>query len=180
MAPTEIHLNRRGINSIEAPLEAQVPAGKSLDLALVNHGHPLHLAVSAVNAARFTPFMHQNLFVQGEGALSIPVKGDAPPGTFDLEVMTGYGMRKVVLHVTVTTAVVQKPPEEKASPPVPARSPLALHRAAPVLLALGILLYAAWWILTPPDPMGVLLNVLSFLVLLAAAILAWLRPLSSS
>jgi len=179
MAPTEIHLNRKGINSLEAPPVAEVPAGKSLDLALVNHGHPLHLSVSASNATRFTPFMQQNLFVQGEGSLSIPVKGDAPMGTFDLELMTGYGMRKVVLPVMVTPAVPLKAPEEKAPPPAPVRSPLALHRAAPFLLAAGVLLYAAWWILAIPDPLSVLLNVLSFLALLLAAILAWRRPPSS-
>ena len=180
MAPTEIHLNRRGINSIEAPLAAEVPAGKSLDLALVNHGHPLHLSVSASNAVRFTPFMHQNLFVHGEGSLSIPVNGDAPPGTFDLEVMTGYGMRKVVLQVTVTPAAVRKAPEEKVLPPAPVRSPLALHRAAPPLVAAGVLLYAAWWILEQPIlEQPILLSILSFLALLSAAILAWLRPPSS-
>ncbi|MDD1660688.1 MAG: hypothetical protein LUQ62_05735 [Methanomicrobiales archaeon] len=175
MASTEIHLNRRGINSIEAPPAAEVPAGKSLVLVLVNHGHPLHLSVSASNAARFTPFMQQNLFVQGEGSLSIPVKGDAPAGTFDLEVMTGYGMRKVVLQVTVIPAALVKAPEEKAPPPAPVRSPLALHRAAPPLLAAGVLLYAAWWILKKPET----LSVLSFLALLSAAILAWRRPPSS-
>jgi hypothetical protein len=179
MAPTEIHLNRRGINSIEAPLAAEVMAGKSLDLALINHGHPLHLSVSASNAARFTPFMQQNLFVQGEGSLSIPVKGDAPAGTFDLEVMTGYGMRKAVLQVTVCPVTDRKPPEEKAPPPAPVRSPLALHRAVLPLLALGVLLYAAWWILQKPDILSDILSVLSFLALLSAAILAWLRPPSS-
>jgi len=180
MAPTEIHLNRRGINSIEAPLAAEVPAGKTLDLALVNHGHPLHLSVSAANAARFTTFMQQNLFVQGEGSLSIPVKGDAPPGTFDLEVITGYGMRKVVLRVTVTPAAARKVVEEKPLPQPPVRSHFPLHRAAPVLIAAGVLLYAAWWILAQPViEQPVLFSVLSFLALLSAAILAWLRPPSS-
>jgi hypothetical protein len=180
MAPTEIHLNRRGINSIEAPLAAEVTAGKSLDLALVNHGHPLHLSVSAANAARFTTFMQQNLFVQGTGSLSIPLKADAPPGTFDLEVMTGYGMRKAVLQVTVTPPPMRAAPEVKAPVAEPARSPILLRWAVPVLVAAGILLYAAWWILAQPVPdQTVLPSVLSFLAILSAAILAWLRPPSS-
>jgi hypothetical protein len=89
--------------------------------------------------------------------------------------MTGYGMRKVVLQVTVTPAALPKAPEEKTLSPVPVRSPLALHRAALPLLAAGVVLYAASWILAKPDP----LSVLSFLALLAAAILAWRRPPSS-
>jgi hypothetical protein len=175
MAPTEIHLNRRGINSIEAPSAAEVMSGKSLELRLVNHGHPLHLSLSVSNASRFTPFMHQNIFVQGEGSLSVPVKVDAPEGVFDLEVVTGYGMRKVVLSVTVTPDAPLKVPEAKALPPAPVRSPRSLHRAAPPLLAAGVLLYAAWWILEKPDS----LSLLSFLALLSAAILAWRRPPSS-
>jgi len=181
VAPTEIHLNRRGINSIEAPLDAEVAAGKSLDLALINHGHPLHLSVSAVNAGRYTPFMQQNLFVQGQGSLSIPVKGDAPFGTFDLEVITGYGMRKAVLSVSVISAPVEKAPEVKAPAAESGRKPLPIRLAVPVLLALGVILYAAWWILVqPPLDQAVLFSILSFLALVSAAILAWLRPPSSS
>ncbi|MBS1194586.1 MAG: hypothetical protein H6R29_518, partial [Methanomicrobia archaeon] len=62
----------------------------------------------------------------------------------------------------------------------PVRSHFPLHRAAPVLIAAGVLLYAAWWILTQPAiEQPVLFSVLSFLALLSAAILAWLRPPSS-
>jgi hypothetical protein len=175
MAPTEIHLNRRGINSIEAPSAVEVPAGTSLELALVNHGHPLRLSLSASNASRFTPFMHQNIFVQGKGSLAIPVKGDAPAGSFDLDLVTGYGMRKVVLLVTVTPDAPLKAPEARTPPPAPVRRSFGLHRAAPPLLAVGVLLYAAWWILEKPDS----LSLLSFLALLSAAILAWRRPPSS-
>jgi len=176
MAPTEIHLNRRGINSIEAPLAAEVPAGKSLDLVLVNHGHPLHLSVAAANAARFTTFMQQNLFVQGEGSLSIPVKGMPRP----VPLTWSHHRLRDAEGGPSGNGHPRCCPEGRggeASSAATVRSHFPLHRAAPVLIAAGVLLYAAWWILAQPViEQPVLFSDALLPALLSAAILAWLRP----
>ena len=175
MAQPEIHLNRKGINSIETPPSADVQPGTDLEILLVNEGHPLHVSFTAINASRFTPFLHQNLFVQGEEILEIPVKRDAPQGSFDLEVVTGYGRTKATFRVTVVPAPPPQTLEPMAAPPPPVWKVPDLRRAAPFLIAGGVLVYIAWWIAGKPD----LLSLLAVLALLAGALLAWRQPPSS-
>jgi hypothetical protein len=165
MAGCEIHLNRRGINTIELPAQAMVEAGKSLVLSFNNHGHPLHVSLSAMNPARFTSFTHENLFIQGETEFPIPIFEDAEEGTFRLEVVTGYGRTRAEMQVIVTRPVPELPAateEEK-----PARMQIPWLKVGPI--ALGIVLYGASFL----PGMG-LLRDLAFFVLLAALLLPWL------
>mgnify|MGYP006267713689 CR=1 FL=1 len=166
MAACEIHLNRRTINSIELPAQAQVEAGKSLLLSFNNHGHPLHVSLSAKNSAGFTPFLHENLFVQGETEYEIPILPDAKDGAFSLEVVTGYGRTVCEMRV-----LVRKPVPEKVEAKVeakPATIQIPWMRAGPI--ALGLILYAASF------QRGLeILRDLAFFVLLAALLLTWLQ-----
>jgi len=166
MAACEIHLNKRGINSVELPAQAQAEAGKGLVLSFNNHGHPLHVSLAAVNATKFTPFTHENLFVQGQTEFEIPVFEDAKEGAFTVEVVTGYGRTKGEMRVIVRKPVPEVVEKVEQKEPEKARVPWLL--AGPV--ALGLILYAASFF---PD-MGILKD-LAFLVLLAGLLLPWLQ-----
>jgi hypothetical protein len=166
MAACEIHLNRKAINSIELPAQAQAEAGKNLVLSFNNHGHPLHVSLSAMNPARFTSFTHENLFIQGETEFEIPIFEDAEEGVFTLEVVTGYGRTRGELKVLVRKPLpepVEAKPEEK-----PAGVKVPWLRAGPV--ALGLILYAVSFL----PGLGILKD-LAFLVLLAALVIPWLH-----
>jgi len=166
MAACEIHLNRKAINSIELPAQAQAEAGKSLVLSFNNHGHPLHVSLSAMNPARFTSFTHENLFVQGETEFEIPIFGDAEEGAFTLEVVTGYGRTRGEMKV-----LVRKPLPEKAEEKVeekPAGIQLPWLRIGPVLL--GLVFYGGSFI-----PGLSVLKDLAFFVLLAGLLIPWLQ-----
>jgi hypothetical protein len=166
MVACEIHLNRRGINSVELPAQAQVEAGKSLVLSFNNHGHPLHVSISAKNSAGFTSFTHENLFVQGETEYEIPVSGEARDGAFSLEVVTGYGRTRAEMKV-----LVQRPPPQKVEEKVeqkPAGVRVPWMKIGPP--ALGLVLYGA----SLASGIGVLKD-LAFLVLLAGLLIPWLQ-----
>lgn len=168
MADCEIHLNKRGINSIELPAQAQAEAGKSLVLSFNNHGHPLHVSLSAVNAARFTPFVHENLFVQGQTEFQIPILEDAKEGAFSLEVVTGYGRTSCEMKVLVRRPLPEKVEEKVVEKPAGLRIPWM--KAGPI--ALGLILYGASLVSGPA--LGILKD-LAFLVLLAGLLIPWLQ-----
>jgi hypothetical protein len=166
MVACEIHLNKRGINSVELPAQVQVEAGKNLVLSFNNHGHPLHVSLSAVNAVKFTSFVHENLFVQGQTEYEIPVFEDAKDGAFSLEVVTGYGRTKAEMKV-----LVQRPPPakvEEKKEEKPAGMQLPWNLVGPV--ALGLILYAMSFL---PD-LGILKD-LAFFILLAGLLIPWLQ-----
>ncbi len=166
MGAYEIHLNRKAINSIELPAQVQAEAGKPLSLSFNNHGHPLHVSLSALNPARFTSFTHENLFVQGETGFEIPIFDDAEEGMFSLEVVTGYGRTKAEMKVIVRKPLPEMTPAKEEE--VPARMQVPWKRVAPVIL--GLVLYGASFL----PGLGVLKD-LAFLVLLAALLLPWLQ-----
>jgi len=166
MAACEIHLNRKAINSIELPAQVMAEAGKDLVLSFNNHGHPLHVSLSAMNPARFTSFTHENLFVQGETEFAIPIFGDAEEGAFVLEVVTGYGRTKGEMQIIVRKPLPEPQPEQPEEKPAGIQVPW--QKAGPILL--GILLYGASFL----PGLGILKD-LAFLVLLAALILPWLQ-----
>ncbi len=166
MGACEIHLNRKAINSIELPAQVQAEAGKSLVLSFNNHGHPLHVSLSAMNPARFTSFTHENLFIQGQTEYEIPIFEDAAEGAFSIEVVTGYGRTKCEMKV-----IVRKPlPEhvEKKWEKKPEGLKVPWPRVVPV--AAGLLLYAASFL-----PGLGLLKDLAFFVLLGGLLIPWLQ-----
>ncbi len=166
MGAFEIHLNRKAINSIELPAQVQAEAGKSLVLSFNNHGHPLHVSLSAMNPARFTSFTHENLFIQGQTEYEIPIFEDAEEGAFSIEVVTGYGRTKCEMRVFVRKPLPQQ--VEKKEEKEPERVKVPWPRVAPI--AAGLLLYAASLI----SGIGILKD-LAFFALLAGLLVPWLQ-----
>lgn len=170
----EVHLNQKTINSIDAPKQMEVDAGTDLDIRLINHGHPVHVTLSATNAQPFTGFIHENLFIDDELEYKIPIKKDAIAGFFDMEIITGYGTKKTKLRILVRQAsgekVVRKEEPVSASPAAP--SALKIPQP-PILLAVaGLVMYLVWFVADPSNPV---LNLLAFLALLAAFVIVWYR-----
>ncbi|BBL67037.1 DUF7524 family protein [Methanoculleus chikugoensis] len=173
---TEIHLNRRGINSIEVPDEVEATPGSDLVLWIVNHGSPLHITLASSNSSAFTGFFHENLYVNGPEEFAIPIRENVYPGTFNIEVIAGYGAKKAEFRVVVRdrAAPEPEPAETLETPAVPARS-LRWRSSAPALLltAAALVLYGLWLVYRVD-----LLNAAAFAALLLGVILAWLRQRS--
>jgi len=171
MVHTEIHINRRGINSIEAPSQVEISAGESLVLDIVNHGPPIHLTLSSDNSAPFTEFFHENLYLGERQEYRIPVYENAFEGSFELAVITGYGMHRGTIRVQVNRFVKKKEPVPEA-PPVEIPSPEP-PRSFPVLIVLLLLaagiVYGAW-LVERVD----IFNYAAFAALSSAVLAAWL------
>jgi hypothetical protein len=168
MEPFEIHLNRKGINAIELPAQVTAEAGKNLVLVFNNHGHPLHVSLKALNSARFTPFSHENLFIQGQTQYEIPISGDAGDGAFTLEVVTGYGRTKADMRVLVRKPIPEMPAAAKEEEKPAVRREVPWLKIVPIVL--GLILYGASFL----EGMELLKDV-AFFVLLAGLLLAWLQ-----
>jgi len=166
MGAYEINLNRKAINSIELPAQVQAEAGKPLSLSFNNHGHPLHVSLSAMNPARFTSFTHENIFIQGETRFEIPIFEDAEEGAFSLEVVTGYGRTKGEMKVIVRKPLPEKVEVKEEKEPERIRVPWA--RVVPI--AAGLFLYVAS-LISGIEP----LKDLAFFVLLAGLLVPWLQ-----
>lgn len=164
----DISLNRTGPNTMELPgVPVIAVAGSPLILEFTNYGKALHLTVSSANIAEYSGFSHENLFIEYRENLTIPIRPEAPTGEFTLDIITGYGSRKESFRVTV---------QDAASLPVGEPGPgyytglrsLRITRG-PILIGIGILLYAAWFFFLRSD----LLSACAFLALLAGALYPW-------
>ena len=95
----EIYLNRSGINSIDLPRgKITAECGDRLVLKFMNRGAPIHITISSSNASMYTDFFHENLYVVDESVLTIPIRKDSDDGSFDLEIIAGYGVVKTTTH----------------------------------------------------------------------------------
>ncbi len=173
---SEIHLNRRGINSIEVPEKVETTPGSDLILQLVNHGSPLHITLASTSSSPFTDFFHENLYVVGGEEVIIPIREDAYPGVFSVAVISGYGARKVEFRVVVRERAAPAPEPVVVAPVAPARAALpGWQSAAPALLscAAALVLYGLWLVYRDD-----ILNVAAFVALFIGVILAWLQQRS--
>jgi hypothetical protein len=175
---SEIHLNRRGINAIEVPQEVEAAAGSDLALRIVNHGSPLHITLASSNSSPFTGFFHENLYVGESEEFRIPIREDAYPGIFNVEVIAGYGAKKAQFRVVVRDRAAA--PEPEAAGPVsavPALPAITLPQLPPVAVlapvAAGLVLYGLWLALRID-----ILNAAAFAALLIGVLLTWLRQRS--
>jgi len=166
----EIFLNRVGISSIELPRErVKVETGGKLRLRLLNRGAPLHITITSANASMFTDFFHENMYVVDATILSLPIRREAPDGFFDLEILSGYGVTKAILHVEVTNPALHKPTsieEELPLQPVAHGRPHLLM----IMMGIGLILYTAWLYIG----LG-FLNIAAFIVLIIGALYTWYR-----
>jgi len=109
MAEYSISINKRTINSIEVPESVDVGVGDDVLLKLINYGSPLHVTVSVVNARRFTVFLHENIYLKENMEFCIPVFSTAPTGSFQVEIITGYGIVKETFDVNVHDKEIEIP-----------------------------------------------------------------------
>ncbi|MDN7011770.1 hypothetical protein FGW20_01680 [Methanoculleus sp. FWC-SCC3] len=173
---TEIHLNRRGINAIEVPDEVEVTAGSDLVLRIVNHGSPLHITLASSNSSAFTSFFHENLYVSGDEEFAVPIRENAYPGIFTIEVIAGYGARRSEFRVIVRERAAPEPePAVVPAAPVAPVVPFRWDSSIPILaLVAAALVFYGLWLIYQVD----LLNAVAFAALLVGVILVWLRQRS--
>lgn len=163
--PCEIRFNARSINSIDLPESVEVKAGDTLVLKLKNEGSPLHLTLSTADAARFTDFFHENLYLERLADVPVIIRDDVFPGMFAITVITGYGTNRSALKVAVRErpAPVEEPPQPLPPPPAP-RLPVVPF-AIVIVAALLFILYVGTGIL--------LFEAAAFVVLVLGVIAAW-------
>jgi hypothetical protein len=165
----EICLNRSGINSIEVPRgKVQVVVGGQLRLKFLNRGAPIHITLTSSNAGMFTSFFHENMYVVDPVNLTIPISSEAEPGSFDLEILSGYGVTKSILHVSVISPEVEKPEVMADFPlqPVPHGRPHLLM----VMMGVALILYCGG-LYSDFD----FLNIAAFITLIIGALYTWYR-----
>lgn len=167
----EISLNRRGINSVEAPESISVEQGGELSLNFINYSKPMHLSVSASNSGMYTDFFHQNLYIQDSQEYNIKIKNGAPIGTFPLLITVGYGSNKTPLNVNVIKKELP-PPVFKQEEELPGEKGSSIFSEIPIAVVLPVvaafLLYA-FWIVSQDN----LYNYLAFAALLIGVLGAW-------
>lgn len=164
-----IHLNRSGINSIDIPREkALAESGGLLRIRFMNHGAPIHITVTSSNGNLFTDFFHENLYVVDESILAIPIRKDCLPGTFDLEIIAGYGVMKAQVQVSVLPSQTPRPTIREEYP----LQPVARGRPHPLMVMMGIalILYCAWF-----STEIEFLNIAAFITLIVGALYTWYR-----
>ncbi len=166
----EIYLNRSGINSIEVPRgKIQVEVGGQLRLKFLNRGAPIHITMTSSNAGMFTSFFHENMYVVDPVNFTVPISSEAEPGSFDLEILSGYGVTKSILRVNVISKEADGKMEEKADfplQPVPHGRPHLLM----VMMGVALILYCSW-LYTDIES----LNIAAFITLIIGALYTWYR-----
>ncbi len=165
----EIYLNRSGINSVDIPREKVVAdPGAGLVLKFLNRGAPIHITITSSNASMFTEFFHENMYIVDEAVLSIPLRKESGEGTFNLEIIAGYGAVKAVLPVSVLSLQRIRPKVQEEYP----LQPVAHGRPHLLMVTMGIalILYCGWLY------SGIeFLNMASFIILIVGALYTWYR-----
>ncbi|MDO5846252.1 MAG: Trm112 family protein [Methanocorpusculum sp.] len=171
--------NRLGINSLELSTDSvDVSVGTTLHIRFINYGAPTHATLRTEGAA-YTNFTYENLYVEAESEIKIDILPTAAPGAFDVQVISGYGMRRVAFSVKVIlpepepVAEPEPAPEEtkKAKPLNGSAVKKALLTAILPIIGLIILLV---WILALPTASVVLMAVILYVIMLAGIVAAWL------
>jgi hypothetical protein len=165
----EVHLNRSSINSIDVPREKVLAEpGGLLRMRFMNHGAPIHITITASSAEEFTSFFHENLYVVDESALAIPIIRDCPPGMFNLDIISGYGVMKAQIPVAILPPQAARPTIREEYP----LQPVARGRPHPLMIMMGValLLYCAWFY-TGTE----FLNIAAFITLIVGALYTWYR-----
>lgn len=180
-------MNRLGINSIElATRETEVSAGTALHIRVTNYGAPTHVTLKTDGAA-YTIFTYENIYLEAEAEVSVPIKSDAPAGTFTVNVISGYGLRKEEFQVHVIK------PEELPPQPSPLEEMMAAElegsgemkkSSSSSLLARKIIVASILpivalalilvWIFAFPFWNPVMIVLIVFVIMLAGTAIAWL------
>ncbi|HJK18416.1 MAG TPA: hypothetical protein O0W89_00960 [Methanocorpusculum sp.] len=177
MAIVEIQLNRLGINSLELSTDAvDVSAGTALHVRFVNHGSPTH-ATLRCEASAYTDFTYENIYVEGESELEIKMKEEAGTGSFDMQVITGYGMRREAFTIHVLKSCPAPVPEPVIFPEEPTEDPKkgSFGQKAAMILIMPIIaaIIIALWQFGLLNIDGHAMTIIVYLVMLAGVIVAW-------
>ena len=177
MAIVEIQLNRLGINSLELSTDAvDVSAGTALHVRFVNHGSPTH-ATLRCEASAYTDFTYENIYVEGESELEIKMKEEAGTGSFDMQVITGYGMRRESFSTPLLKSCPVPVSEPSFFPEEPTEDPKkgSLGQKAAMILIMPIIAATiiALWQFGLLNIDGHALTIIVYLVQLAGVIVAW-------
>jgi hypothetical protein len=164
----ELYLNRSSINSIDIPRKKILAEpGTGLVLKFLNRGAPIHITITSSNAGMFTDFFHETLYIVDEAVLSIPIRKDCGEGSFELDVIAGYGAVKAALPVSVVVQHMRpKVQEEYPLQPVAHGRPHLLM----VTMGIGLILYCAW-VYTDIE----IFNIAAFIILIVGALYTWYR-----
>ncbi|MDV0441030.1 DUF7524 family protein [Methanorbis furvi] len=183
MAIVEIQLNRLGINSLELSTDAvDVSGGTALHVRFINHGSPTH-ATLRCEASAYTDFTYENIYVESEAELEIKIREEAGSGSFNMQVITGYGMRRESFTINVMKfCPVPAPepvifPEEQVEIPKRKRSKdlgsgagnVAVIAIMPIIAAVILIL----WQYLPLNIDGLAMAIIIYLIMLAGVIIAW-------
>ena len=184
MAIIEIQLNRLGINSLEISTDnVEVSAGTTLHVRIVNFGAPTHATLKTDGTA-YTSFTYENLYVDSESELRVPILSSATPGSFEMQVICGYGMRRTAFTINVikdesAAAEGEEGAEgsiDDAVLPAPeygqkklSAGMIAVNLIAPILGLIVLIL----WICLPDSVNNIIMAVILYVIMLSGIIITW-------
>ncbi|HJJ56328.1 MAG TPA: hypothetical protein O0X14_02385 [Methanocorpusculum sp.] len=97
----EIQLNSIGMNSIDISKKiVDVCIGESLHLKLWNYGTTTHVTLRC-NAPDYTDFTSENIYIWSGQERDIKIKSTARTGKFNIQIISGYGVRRENLIINV-------------------------------------------------------------------------------
>lgn len=182
MAIVEIQLNRLGINSLELSTDAvDISGGTALHIRFINHGSPTH-ATLRCEATAYTTFTYENIYVEGGAELEIKILETAGSGSFDMQVITGYGMRRESFTIRVIKSCPAPAPEpiifleDDASPKKKIRTDGSGSAGKAVMIAVMPIVAAviiALWLYLPLNIDGLAMTLIVYIIMLAGVIIAW-------
>ena len=170
MALVEVQLNRLGINSLEISTDSvDVSVGTSLHVRIINYGAPTHATLKTEGNA-YTSFTYENLYVQDESEVKIEILPNANPGSFVMQMISGYGMHREEFTLNVLLpepepCVCEDVPVEKE----PFKIPHQVINGVMPALALVVLIL---WIAVFPSAPGILMAVIIYVIMLAGILIA--------
>lgn len=183
MALVEIQINRLGINSLEySPVSVDVSPGTALHVRITNYGSPTHITLRT-EGGEYTSFTYENLYVETEAEIHIPILSSAPEGTFPIQVITGYGMRREQFKVDVIlpreVPVMEENPleammkEETEKAEKPTIQPPDKNLLVAIILPVIGLIFLLLWIFAIPGANTVLMAIILFVIMLIGVVVAW-------
>ena len=180
MPIVEVQLNRLGINSLEVSADSvEVSVGTPLHIRIVNFGAPTHATLRTEGSA-YTNFTYENLYVEAESEIKLDILPTANPGSFEVQVISGYGMRRSGFTVNVILPELEEKTECVCPEPVqkPARrapltkigwSVLLINLIAPILGFIVLI----FWIQAPEAVNTTVMAVILYIIMLAGIIITW-------
>ncbi len=180
MPIVEVQLNRLGINSLEVSTDSvEVSASTALHIRIVNFGAPTHATLRTEGSA-YTNFTYENLYVEAESEIKVDILPSANPGSFEMQVISGYGMRRSGFTVNVILPELEEKKEPVTAEPVQQKnkpapltkigwSVILINLIAPILGFIVLI----FWILAPAAVNTTVMAVILYIIMLAGIIITW-------